>query len=274
MTAIPVTRSDARDVLENVIEGFRRDRLMTAAAAIAYQALSAVIPLALFALALFGLLNLGSLWARHVGPWISARTSDALFTVINDTVTQVLAHRQVFWVTAGLALTVWELSSAMRAIMEALDRIYEVRRRRPWRKRMLVSLALGTGAGALVLCAFVVLALGGVLTGAGGLSLVWRFPVAALLLAAAIWVTVRWGPSKRRPVRWVSFGSGVTVLCWLVAAGVYGLWVAQISSVGSAFGSLAAVFVFIVFVYVSAIAFLVGAVVDASVREEATGGEA
>jgi uncharacterized BrkB/YihY/UPF0761 family membrane protein len=44
--------------------------------------------------------------------------------------------------------------------------------------------------------------------------------------------------------------------------------------VGSAFGSLAAVFVFIAFVYLSAIVYLAGAVIDASVREEATGGEA
>jgi uncharacterized BrkB/YihY/UPF0761 family membrane protein len=54
----------------------------------------------------------------------------------------------------------------------------------------------------------------------------------------------------------------------------YGVWVTQISSVGSAFGSLAAVFVFIVFTYVSCVVYLAGAVVDASVREEATGGEA
>jgi membrane protein len=274
MTAIPLTRADAREVLENVTEGFRRDRLMTAAAAIAYQILSAVIPFALFALALFGLLDLASLWARHIGPWVAARTSGALYTVLNDTVTQVLERRQVFWVTAGLALTVWELSAAMRATMEALDRIYEVRHRRPWVSRMLVSLALGTAVGALVLGAFVMLALGGVLSGTGGISLAWRVPVAALLLTAAVWVTVRWAPSKRRPVRWVSFGSAVTVLAWLLAALAYGVWVTQISSAGSAFGSLAAVFVFIVFIYLSSIALLVGAVVDASVREEATGGDA
>jgi membrane protein len=274
MTAIPLTRADVRDIVENVVEGFRRDRLMTAAAAIAYQALSAVIPFALFALALFGLLDLSSLWAQHVGPWIEARTSIPVYIVLNDTVQQVLAHREGFWVTAGLALTVWELSSAMRAIMEALDRIYEVPRRRPWGRRMLVSIALGTGAGALVLGAIIVLALGGVLTGTGGVSLVWRFPLAAVLLAATVWVIGRWAPSKRRPVRWVSFGSAVTVLAWLVASGAYGLWITQISSVGSAFGSLATIFVLIVFVYLSSIVYLAGAVVDASVREEATGGEA
>ncbi|HEX3318570.1 MAG TPA: YihY/virulence factor BrkB family protein [Solirubrobacteraceae bacterium] len=274
MTAIPASRDDLREVAENVVEAFRRDRLMTAAAAIAYQVLSAVIPLALFALALFGVLHLSSLWSQHIGPWIAGRTSVALYTVINDTVTQVLLHKEVFWLTAGLALTMWELSSAVRAVMEALDRIYEAHRRRPWRRRMLVSIALGAGAGALLLAAFVVLALGGVVTGTGAVSFAWRMPLAALLFGATIWVVGRWAPSKRRPVKWVSFGSAVTIVTWLVTAAGYGVWVTQISQVGSAFGSLAAVFVFIVFTYVSSVVYLAGAVVDASVREEATGGEA
>ena len=274
MTAIPASRADLREVAENVVESFRRDRLMTAAAAIAYQVLSAVIPLALFALALFGVLHLSSLWTHHVGPWIEARTSIPLYTVINDTVSQILLHQEGFWLTAGLALTIWELSSAVRAVMEALDRIYEARARRPWARRMLVSLVLGAGAGALLLAAFVVLALGGVLTRGGAVSFVWRIPLAALLFGATIWVVGRWAPSKRRPIKWVSFGSAITIVAWLIASAAYGVWVTQISSVGSAFCSLAAVFVFIVFTHVSCVVYLAGAVVDASVREEATGGEA
>jgi membrane protein len=274
MTAVPVSRADLREVAENVVESFRRDRLMTSAAAIAYQVLSAVIPLALFALALFGVLHLSSLWSHHVGPWIAARTSLAFYTVLNDTVNQILRHKEGFWLTAGLALTVWELSSAIRTVMEALDRIYEARWRRPWGRRMVVSLVLGVGAGALLLAAFVVLALGGVLTGTGAVSFAWRVPLAALLFGATIWVVGRWAPSKRRPVKWVSFGAAITVAAWLVASAAYGVWVTQLSSVGSAFGSLAAVFVFIVFTYVSCVVYLAGAVVDASVREEATGGEA
>lgn len=102
----------------------------------------------------------------------------------------------------------------------------------------------------------------------------WRVPLVALLFGATIWVVGRWAPSKRRPIKWVSFGSAVAVVGWLVASAGYGVWVTQISSVGSALGSVAAVFVFIVFTYVSCVVYLAGAVVDASVREEATGGEA
>jgi membrane protein len=95
---------------------------------------------------------------------------------------------------------------------------------------------------------------------------VWRVPLVALLFGATIWVVGRWAPSKRRPIKWVSFGSAVAVVGWLVASAGYGVWVTQISSVGSALGSVAAVFVFIVFTYVSCVVYLAGAVVDASVR--------
>jgi membrane protein len=272
VAAIPLSRDDARDVVESVVEGFRRHRLNVYAAAIAFRVLVAVIPFSLFALGLVGLLDLSELWVRHVGPWVQERTSIPLFTLLDDTVNQVLTHRQVFWVTAGLALTLWEISAAVRVAMEALDRVYEVRRRRPWRVRMAVSFALGALVGALMLGALAVLAVGGAVV--GGASLLWRVPLAALLLGAAVWATVRWAPSKSRPVRWVSFGSATTILAWLVCAGGYGLWVTQISSAGSAFGSLAAAFVLVVFVYVSSIAFMVGVLIDASVREEATGGTA
>jgi membrane protein len=272
VAAIPLSRDDAREVVESVVEGFRRHRLNVYAAAIAFRVLVAVIPFSLFALGLVGLLDLSVLWLRHVGPWVQDRTSTPLFTLLDDTVNQVLTHRQVFWVTAGLALTLWEISAAVRVAMEALDRVYEVRRRRPWRVRMAVSFALGALVGALMLGALAVLAVGGAVV--GGASLLWRVPLAALLLGAAVWATVRWAPSKSRPVRWVSFGSATTILAWLVCAGGYGLWVTQISSAGSAFGSLAAAFVLVVFVYVSSIAFMVGVLIDASVREEATGGTA
>jgi membrane protein len=93
---------------------------------------------------------------------------------------------------------------------------------------------------------------------------VWRVPLVALLFGATIWVVGRWAPSKRRPIKWVSFGSAVAVVGWLVASAGYGVWVTQISSVGSALGSVAAVFVFIVFTYVSCVVYLAGAVVDAA----------
>jgi membrane protein len=272
VAAIPLSRDDAREVAESVVDGFRRHRLNVYAAAIAFRVLLAVIPFSLFVLGLVGLLDLSELWIRHVGPWVQERASIPLFNLLDDTVSQVLTHRQVFWVTAGLALTLWEVSAAVRATMEALDRVYEVRRRRPWRVRMAVSLALGALVGALMLGALAVLAIGGAVV--GGLSLLWRAPLAALLLGGAVWATVRWAPSKRRPVRWVSFGSATTIIAWLVCAGGYALWVTQISSVGSAFASLTAAFVLMVFLYVSSIAFMVGVVIDASVREEATGGTA
>lgn len=273
VAALPLSRDDAREVVESVVDGFRRHRLNVYAAAIAFRVLVAVIPFSLFVLGLVGLLDLSELWIRHVGPWVQERTSIPLFNLLDDTVNQVLTHRQAFWVSAGLALTVWEVSAAVRATMEALDRVYEVRRRRPWRVRMAVSLALGAVVGALMLGALAVLAIGGAVAG-GGLSLLWRVPLAVLLLGGAVWATVRWAPSKRRPVRWVSFGSATTIIAWLVCAGGYALWVTQISSVGSAFASLTAAFVLMVFLYVSSIAFMVGVVIDASVRQEATSGTA
>src|SRR3954471_24221597 len=95
--ALPTTRPELRRTIKDVADGFARHRLLTYASAIAYQVLSALIPFALFALALAGLLNLQSLWTNHLRPTVARDASPELFALVNKTVTQVLDHQQTFW---------------------------------------------------------------------------------------------------------------------------------------------------------------------------------
>ena len=102
---------------------FGRHELLNSSSAIPFQTLFALIPLALFALALCGFLALDRVWedaAAEIEPQVSA----AAFTVIDDTARQILAQQQPFWLTLGAAFAIWRLSAAMRATMGALDRIY------------------------------------------------------------------------------------------------------------------------------------------------------
>src|SRR3954464_13282132 len=103
VTAIPHRRDIAR-VRQDVVDGFAQHRLLTYASAIAYQLISAMIPFALFALGLMGLLGLKDLWTNHLKPTIASNVSGEVLALANTTVTQVLEHKQTFWVTFGLAL--------------------------------------------------------------------------------------------------------------------------------------------------------------------------
>ena len=258
--------------LGEVRDAFERDEVLTAASAIAFQVLSALIPLALFMLALLGFLELDEVWSDAAGE-LQPNVSAAAFEVIDRTVRGVIERQQPFWLTAGALLTLWRISSAMRAVMAALDHIYGADRDRPLLERLRISLGLAAVVTALFLLALAIIHLGAALVGGGGLlgvvSVVVRWGLAAVLLLVAVGLTLHHAPAEPQPLGWVSFGSVLSVVAWLVTSVLFGLYVTEIASYGSLFGSFASVFVLLSYLYLSAIAFLAGVEVDALLRERA-----
>jgi membrane protein len=73
---------------------------------------------------------------------------------------------------------------------------------------------------------------------------------------------VRWAPAEHRPWRWVTFGTGLVVVTWLVMSLLFGLYLRELADYGSIFGNLATVIVGFEYAYLSAIVFLAGLAVD------------
>src|SRR3954469_2939041 len=266
VTAIPRRRELSR-VARDVVDGFSRHKLLTYASAIAYQIISALIPFALFTLGLFGLLGLKELWTDHLKPTIADHASREVVALADTSVRQVLEHKQTFWVTFGLALMLWEASGAMRATMDALDNIYNVRRRRSSRERYVTSVALAAAVGTLFLLAICALVAGhSLISGVGAVFA--RYAAAAVLLTVAVGLTMRFAPATSRPFRWIGGGSVVIVVGWLLTVGGYVLYASSVASYGSVFGSLAVLFVLIIAIYLSAIVFLAGVLVEQRAQEE------
>ena len=137
----------------DVFHRFNKHDVLTFASAIAYKVLYATIPLLLFGLGLAGGLGFDGRWTREWAPTVKDAVSPPVFQVIDAAAERALSDQQAFWMTAGLVLAIWTMSSAARVIMDGFDRIYGVRRERPFVERMLVSLALGLGVAVLVLAA-------------------------------------------------------------------------------------------------------------------------
>ena len=263
--ALPTTRPELRRTVSDVAEGYGRHHVLTYASAIAYQILSALIPFALFALALAGVLGLQSLWTDHLRPTIAASSSTEVMALLDKTIGHVLHHKQFFWLTAGLLIALWEIGGAVRATMEALDTIHGTRRQRSRRDKYVTSTWLSAVLGALWLIAIALIAGGGSVL-PGPLGAIVRCALAALVLTLATGITLRVAPARRLPMRWVSFGSLVIVAGWLITVGGYVIYATSIASYSSVFGSLAALFVLLVAVYLSAAVFLTGALIDDAAR--------
>ena len=266
-----------RELYREVIDGFYRNDLLTYASAIAFQVTTAIAPFLLFVLALLGFLNLDEAWSQHLGPDLKQHLSHNAFALVDDTVRWVLSSKQIFWVTAGAALTVWEISGAVRAVMGAFDRIYDAEERRSFKDKYGTSLILAVGVGLAFLAALAVVRFGpllfGHVSGAGAVaSFLARWLLAAALLALAVGLLVRYAAKVEQPLPWVSFGSVLVVGAWTVMSIGFGVYVTSIASYQSIFGHLATFFLLLVYMYASAVVFLGGAQLDAAVRRRVGGG--
>jgi membrane protein len=251
-----------------LVDAFARHDLLTYASAISFQAFFALIPLMLTALGLLATFSLSQVWTDQLAADLRGQVSQPVFTVIDSTVRKVLEARNVFWATLGAALTIWEVSGAMRAVMTVLDRIYGSDRQRTWRRRYAVSIALSALVIVLLLGAGGVVIAGGLVD--GWVTAVLRWPVAAALLLAALWAVVRWAPAEPRAWRWVSFGTGLVVVAWLGMSAGFGAYLRGIADYGSMFGNLATLIVLLEYLYLSAIVFLAGLALD-SIAESRRG---
>jgi membrane protein len=257
-----------------LLDGFRRHDLMLFASAIAFQILTSVVPLALFALGLLGFLDLTEVWQRDLRPHIMDSVSAPALQVIDDTVRRVLGGKQLFWVTMGALLAVWQVSGAVRAAMDALNRVHEAEETRSFGARYVRSLLLAVAGIVLVLLAMAVvvaapLAYGELPGVLAGLALVARWVVAAALLFLAVGLLVRHGPDCPKRLGWVSVGAGLVIVIWLAMSALFGVYLTTVASYGSLFGNLATVVVLMGYLYASAVTFVAGIEVDALVRERA-----
>jgi membrane protein len=248
------------------------------ASAIAFRILLALVPFCLFALALLGFLSLDVVWRDSIAPEVRDRLSSDAFAVVDRTAERILTTKEGFWLTAGAAIALWEVSSAIRVTMRALDRIHGDDERRQLRDRLVVSLGLSVPLAVCFLGALAAAQLlppladregGGLVGGIAGRAFGWAIGV--LFVVAAIALLLRFAPRHPQPLRIAGAASVFVVVCWTITSALFALYVTYIASYGSVFGGLATVFVLMLYVHVSALTFLGGlqlqALVDPTAKE-------
>ena len=118
------SRRGSRRLFDDLQAGLAENDLLTYASAISFRVLFALVPLLLAGVAVLGFFNLEDVYQDEVAPQIRSRVSSGAYTVIEATVEEVLRSGSGFWLTLGVALAVWEVSGAIRAIMGSLNLIY------------------------------------------------------------------------------------------------------------------------------------------------------
>jgi membrane protein len=265
-----------RGATREVLRLFKENDLLTYASAISFQVFFALVPIALLALGLLGTFGVSGVWTHDLAPTFKANLSSNVYQVVDETVRKVLAERHLFWVTLGAAIAVWEVSGAMRATMQVLNRVYGAEEGRSFKRKLAESIVLSTAVTFMLLLASAVVKLGPSaardLFGKGPavdvLSFLASWGAAVALLFLVVATVVRFAPDTRRPVRWVTFGGLLVIVGWIAMSLVYGLYISSLADYDSIFGSLAVVLVTMTYIYLSAIVFLTGAQLDSMVRHQ------
>lgn len=265
------------ELVRALLDGFKQHDLLTYASAISFQILTAIIPFLLFALGVASLLHLDDVWRDHLEPQIQANVSSAVFAVIENAVENVLDSRRVVWATLGGALALWQVSGAVRAVMGALARIYGATGERSFVRRYSISFVLSIEVGAcftlatlcLLFAPFVSVSNPGTLWHVFGFCVRWGLVVG--LLGLVVGLLVRHAPATPQTLPWVSLGATIVILSWLIISLAFYLYLTNLASYESVFGSLASVIVALAYLYLSTTVFLFGAQLDAIIRAQATG---
>jgi len=267
-----------RQFVDAWLDAFREHRLLTYATAMAMRAFIGFIALTFLGIALIGAAGDERIWKRHIAPTLEPKLTAPTFDAINSAVQKVYDSSSTGLIIFAAAYAIWQMSGAVRAVMDALNAMIECEETRSTPRRYLTSFALAVAVMVLIACALFVVFVSDKLLGASGGTTHWlvsllRWPVGAIFLGVAVGLVARFAPVEHRGNRWASVGAALIVVAWLVESAVYAWFLENVPNYKSASGNLLLVVAVATYFYVSSIVFLVGAQLDEFLREEAKGGE-
>jgi len=273
------SRSDIVRFAKRLFAEFQKDKVTTLAAAVAYHtvfALPAVIILVVMAAAVVNQVtdiavidNLQRLINDHA----PASTRQLLTEQVNSAIANVDRGGLSIGILVTAIIALWSGSNAVSSLLEAFNLTYGVAETRSFVRRKLTTLGLTLLLAVSINLAFALLVFGERIgswladkIGAGHVfDLVWnlgRWPVAVIAVAVFLALLYYLGPNVEQSFRWVSAGSLLATILWLIATAGFGLYL-RFSNPGSAYGVVGSVLVLLFFLYLTAIIFILGAELNA-----------
>src|SRR5918998_1233592 len=176
------------------------------------------------------------------------------------------------------------VSGAFRSVMEAMNVMYEVEEDRPFWMEYGISIFISLAVIALMLTALGIVvfgsSVGGGLAEVVGLGSVFQtvwsivqWPILACIVLFAFAVVYYFGPAAKQKWRWISPGSVLAFVFWLVFSLLFSFYVGNFGSYNETYGSLAGVILLMLYIYYSAVIMLVGAEMNQVIEWHIPGGK-
>ncbi len=274
-----LSKPSRRYVVRRTIREFSKDQCTDLAAALTYYSVLALFPAAIALTSLLGVVGQGTSAVNEVLDIVADLGGGSLVESIRPSLEQISSNQGAgLGVILGFLGALWSASGYVGAFGRAMNRIYEIGEGRPiWKLRpyMLVLTLVLVFLTAVALAGLVLT--GGVADSVGralGLDstvvLVWQIAKWPVLLAVVVVIVALLyyaTPNVKQPkFRWVSVGAVLAIVTWLLASAAFGFYVANLSSYDKTYGSLAGVIAFLLWLWLTNLALLFGAELDAELE--------
>lgn len=273
-------------VLKGSLREFKDDELTDRAAALTYYGVLSLFPALLVLVSLLGIT--GKSATDTVLANLRKLTPGSARDIITRAVEQLQNNAGTGSIVAvvGILLAVWSASGYVAAFIRAANRVYDIPEGRPVWKILPVRVGLTVVLMVLAVASALIVVFTGALARQAGQALgigdtaltVWsiaKWPVLVLLVTIMIAILYWASPNaKVKGFRWITPGSFLALLIWMIASAGFAFYVANFGSYNKTYGTMAGVIVFLVWLWISNLAILLGLEFDAeTVRQRAiTGG--
>ncbi|HEX5191746.1 MAG TPA: YihY/virulence factor BrkB family protein [Solirubrobacteraceae bacterium] len=267
-------------VLKRTFKEFSDDNLTDLAAALTYYGVLSIFPMIIVIVSVLGL----------IGHSVTAPLIDNLSKVapgparqiFTSAIRNVQSHQGAAGVlfVAGLVGALWSASGYIAAFMRASNAVWDIDEGRPIYKtipiRVLVTIVtvilITASALAVVLTGSLAHKVGNVI-GLGSTAVtvfdIAKWPIMLLFVAVILSILYYAGPNVRQPgFRWVTPGSVLAVLAWLVVSGAFAFYVASFSSYNKTYGALGGIIAFLVWLWLTNVVILFGAELNAELERQ------
>ena len=267
--------------MRRTVDEFQDDHLTDWAAALTYYAVLSLFPMLIVLVALLGLVGqagtIDTLIASFEEAGMGGFAED-----VEEPLDEVVANKggAGALLGAGLVVAMWSASNYIGAFMRAANAIYEVEEGRPfWKRRplqivltLLMVLLVALVSIALVLTGDLAKAIGGAIGVADGAVDAWayaKWPVMIAVVTTVFALLYYVAPNVRQPrFRWLTPGGALAVVLWVLASAGFATYVANFGSYNKTYGTLGGVISFLVWLWITNLALLLGAELDSELERE------
>jgi membrane protein len=276
--------ADWKAIVVRACKKFMENNAMLLASALAYSSFFAIPSVLIVVTGLFTLIA-GPQTITHLMQHLHGVMPAQATSLLNQSLLRADAHpgTSLVMTIIGFVLAVWSVTGAMNAYMLAVNIAYERKDRRSFVKKRIVALEMAAVISAAFLLVAALTIFGPVVEhaiasriGAAGsmLNVVWwiaQWPILLAGLLVAFATLLYLGPGVEHP-RWqfLTPGSLVAAVLWIAASGLFAVYTATFASYNKTWGALSAVIVMLTWLWISGMALLLGAEINAEEERSRT----